>query len=106
VGILDDEVATTWLAITLFHRWDVVATVVRPESLQMLQRSQNGLVSVLPADHMLLVGVDVIPVHVNDVRIARADHLRRGSLLQLRNRHTKVLAKPRRPRSLALLRRP
>ena len=52
------------------------------------------------------VGVDVITVHVNDVLIARADELRRGSLIQLKNRHTKVLAEPRRPRSLALHHRP
>ena len=31
----------------------------------------------------------MIEVHVNDVLIARADELRRGSLLQLGNRHTK-----------------
>jgi len=55
---------------------------------------------------MLLAGVDVITVHVNDVPIAGADKLRRGSLLQLGNRHTNVLAEPRRPRGLALRHRP
>jgi len=56
----------------------------------LLQRSENGLVCVLPAARMLLAGVDV----VNNVLIARADKLRPGSLLQLGNRHTKVLAEP------------
>lgn len=42
----------------------------------LLQRSQDGLVCVLPAARMLLAGVDVIPVHVNDVPIAWADKLR------------------------------
>ena len=37
----------------------------------LLQRSQDGLVCVLPAARMLLAGVDVIPVHV----IAWADKL-------------------------------
>ena len=88
--------------------------VLKPESLQicklahtrLLQRSQNGLVCVLVAVCMLLPGVNVITVHVNDVPIAGADKLRRGSLLQLGKRHTNVLAEPRRPRDLALLHRP
>ena len=46
--------------------------VLKPESLQiLLQRSQNGLVCVLQAARMLLAGVDVMTVHVNDVQIAK-----------------------------------
>jgi hypothetical protein len=43
---------------------------------------------------MLLAGVDVITVHVDDVLIARADKLRRGSLLQLGNPHTSICVLP------------
>ena len=80
VGVLDDEVATTWLAValaTLLHRWNVAATGAQARVVaNLLQRSQDGLVCVLPAARMLLAGVDVIPVHVNDVPIAWADKLR------------------------------
>ena len=77
VGVLDDEVAATGLAVALIHRWNVAATGAEARVVaDLLQRSQDGLVCVLPAARMLLAGVDVIPVHVNDVPIAGADKLR------------------------------
>ena len=77
VGVLDDEVAATGLAVALIHRWNVAATGAEDRVVaDLLQRSQDGLVCVLPAARMLLAGVDVIPVHVNDVPTAGADKLR------------------------------
>ena len=59
---------------------------------ELLQICSSAVRMFLLAAHALVVGVDVLIVHVNDVLTARADELRRGSLLQLGNRHTKVLA--------------
>ena len=110
VGVLDDEVAATGLAVALFHRWNIAATGAQARVVaDLLRRSQDGLMCVQYAScmcgcaaSMLLACVDVIPVHVNDVPIAGADKLRGDSLLQLGNRHTNVLAEPGRPRGLAL----
>ena len=69
--------ATCGLAVALIHRWNVAKTGAQARVVaDLLQRSQDGLVCVLPAARMLLAGVDVIPVHVNDVPIAWADKLR------------------------------
>ena len=92
-----------WLSSTV-DRTRFTEQVIKPESLQiLLQRSQNGLVCVLQAACVLLAGVNVITVAVNDVPMARADKLCRGRLMQLGNRHTKGLAEPRRLYSLVLL---
>ena len=106
LSVLDDEVGLPLLFSIdgMLLRW-----LLKPESLQICSSAVRMVVlpsarSVLQASFLLPAAscrcVDVITVHVNDVLIARADKLRRGSLLQLGNRHTKVLAKQRRPRSL------
>jgi hypothetical protein len=77
--VLDDKIGTTCLAVKLLHRSNAVvkggqASVVA----DLLQRSQNGLVCVLPAACVLLAGVNVITVHIDDVPTAwaaRADKL-------------------------------
>ena len=57
----------------------------------LLRCSQNGLACIRPAAYVLLAGVDVITVRIDDVPNARAYKLRRVNLLQLGNRHTKML---------------
>ena len=107
VGVLDDEVAATGLAVALLHRWNVAATGAHA---RVVADRASAVRMVSCASFLLPVCFLQVwmrsTVHVDDVLIARADELRRGSLLQLENRHTKALAEPRRPRRLALLRRP
>jgi hypothetical protein len=87
----------------------------------LLQRIQDRLVGILRAASVLLAGVDVITVRVDDVPIARADERRwltvallagpasiltSCELLQLRNWRPEVLTEPRGPCRLALRYRP
>ena len=59
LSVLDDEVAATGLAVALHHGWNAAATGAQARVVaDLLQRSQNGLVCVLPAARMLLAGVD------------------------------------------------
>ena len=81
VGVLDDNIAATCLAVGLVHSRNVVSeggqARVMADLLQIchdvLQRSQDRLVGVLRAASVLLAGVEVITELVNDVPIARID---------------------------------
>ena len=48
LGLLDDEVSATGLAIAPIHHWNVAATGAQARVVaDLLQRSQDGLVCVL-----------------------------------------------------------
>jgi len=118
VGVLDDKITATCLAVGLLHRRNIVAHGGQARVMaDLLQRSQDRLVGVLHAASVLLAGVDVIAELVDDAPIARADKRRRLTvawlawpaavlttckLPQQRNKHTKVLTEPRCPCRLAL----
>ena len=72
VGVLDDKVAATGLAVVLAHRWNDVALCVQGRVMtDLLHRIQERLACVLGAASVLLAGVDVITVRVDGVPIAR-----------------------------------
>ena len=76
--VLDDKIAATRLAVGLAHRGYVVVLRGQARVLtDLLQRIQDRLVGVLRAASVLLAGVDVITVRVDDVPIARAGERRR-----------------------------
>ena len=58
VGVLGDEIPSTCLFIALLHSWNVVAT---NGQVDVLQRSQNGLVCVLSAACVLLADITPMP---------------------------------------------
>jgi hypothetical protein len=74
VGVLDDQITATCLAVGLAHRWYVVALC---RMTDRLQRIQDCLVGILRAASVLVAGVDAITVPVDDVPIARADERQR-----------------------------
>ena len=98
VGVLDDKITATGLAVAFSTAGMLWRRVVKPESWPI--SSSAGQMVLLASCKLpaagILVGVDVISVHVDVITmmIARADKLWRGCLLQLRNRHTKVLTEP------------
>ena len=78
VGILDEEVSATSLAVGLPHRRDVAALCGEASfRADPLQGIQNRLVGILRAASVLPAGVDVITVRVDDVQTAGADEGRR-----------------------------
>ena len=81
VVVLDDKIAATCLAIGLPNRRDDAAhseqARVMADLLQRIQdRLVGGLRGYIRAAIVLLAGVDVITVRVNDVPLARADERR------------------------------
>ena len=71
--MLDDEIAATNLAVGRLHQGNIVAVCGQARVMaDLLQRIQDPLVGVLRAASVLLAGVDVITVRVDDVPIARA----------------------------------
>ena len=74
VGILDEKIAATRLAVGLLHRGNVVPQGGQARCMaDLLQGIQDRLMGVLRASSVLPVGVDVIIVRVDDVPMARAD---------------------------------
>jgi hypothetical protein len=87
VGILDEEVSATHLAVGLPHRGNVVARCGQARFMaDLLQGIQDRLVGILRASSVLPAGVDVITItqrRVDDVLMARADEGRRRLLYSL-----------------------
>ena len=78
VGILEEEVSATCLAVGLPHRRDVAALCGQASFIaDLLQGIQDRLVGILRAAGVLPAGVDEITVRVDDVVMARADEGRR-----------------------------
>ena len=78
VGVLDDKITATCLAVGLLHHRNIVAHGGQARIMADLpQRSQDRLVGVLHAASALLAGVDVIAELVDDAPITRADKRRR-----------------------------
>ena len=78
VGILDEEVSTTCLAVGLPHGGNVETLGGQAQFIaDLLQGIQDRLVGILRAAGVLPAGVDVITVRVDDVPMARADEGRR-----------------------------
>ena len=74
VGVLDEEVSATCLAVGLAHRGNVEALCGQARFIADLLK---GLVGILRAAGVLPAGVDVITVRVDDMLMARADEGRR-----------------------------
>ena len=73
VGILDEEVSATCLAVGLPHRRNVEALCGQARFIaDLLQGIQDRLVGILRAAGVLPAGVDVITVRFDDMLMARA----------------------------------
>lgn len=84
VGVLDQQIAATRLAVGLLHRGYVVALRGQAHVITyLLKRIQDRLVGIFRAARVLLAGVDVVTVRVDDVPIARVDELRRRPVAAL-----------------------
>jgi hypothetical protein len=74
VGILDEEVSATCLAVGLPHRRNVETLCGQARFIaDLLQGIQDRLVGILRAAGVLPAGVDVITVRIDDVLMVRAD---------------------------------
>jgi hypothetical protein len=78
VGVLDEQITATSLAVGFAQRQYVVALLGQARVMAyLLQRIQDRLVGILRSARVLLAGVELITVRVDDVPISRADERQR-----------------------------